>query len=111
MKKTPLLYLAVVTFIVGLIIIIYQVKRMSDIQNVDNKKSYSAATLSSFEQNCARCHGKNGEGYGENPSLVDNGYKVDEIKEIIQKGLDTMPAFPNIKDPILSEIAAYVADM
>ena len=67
-----------------------------------------------FQQNCAACHGANGTG-GMGPnllasSLVRHDVKGDQIGQVVHQGrLDKgMPAFPNITEAQVTDIAAFV---
>ena len=93
------------------IFIIYKVKTISGSQQVEISSDVSPQVLSVYQNNCARCHGKNGEGYDTKPVLHNNNYTVEQIKNIVNNGLDKMPAFPTIKDPVLTDLAKYVSNL
>jgi mono/diheme cytochrome c family protein len=61
-----------------------------------------------YQQNCALCHGTDGTG-GSGPSLVGVGdhHTVDDLREIVQNGRGTMPAWEGELSP--EEIDAVVA--
>lgn len=111
MKKTLLIFLAVVILIAAFILIVYQVKMISGTQSESTSDDISKTAVLAYTDNCARCHGNAGEGVGTNPAIADNGYSADHIKVIIQSGLPSMSAFPNIKDPVLTELATLVSQL
>ena len=109
MKKILLFLLAVIV-VVGLFFVIYQVKTFSGTQQAATSNKISAKTISTYQENCLRCHGKKGQGYDIKPELQNISYSIEEIKNIVRAGLDEMPAFPTIKDPVLTELAEYISD-
>lgn len=111
MKKTSLVYLAVIIVIAVFVLIIYQVKTISGSKADMEDIAKNELAIAAYKENCSRCHGENGQGYGANPTLIDNDYPVEELKNIIQNGLDQMPAFPNIKEPTKTQLAGYVAGL
>lgn len=108
MKKLLFIILSVICVAV-LFLIIYQVKTISGSQQTEISSNVSAEILSVYQDNCSRCHGKSGQGYAAKPVLQNNHYAAEEIKKIITFGLDEMPSFPAIKDPVLTELAEYVS--
>ena len=64
-----------------------------------------------YQQQCARCHGGGGEGVDKYPSLRNNQLTVQEIRDIILKGKGEMPAFPDLKDPLLSHLADLISKL
>lgn len=61
-----------------------------------------------FIQNCATCHGREGEGTLQAKGLKGRGLAPDYVKKMVQMGNSVMPQFHNIHDPMLSELASYV---
>ena len=108
MKMTPLIIVAGLIAVVVLVLVIWQVKTISGsgMQAKDTAKYEKISGI--YKENCARCHGDDGQGYGDKPAIESVGYSVDKIKEIIKGGLNTMPSFPNIKEPVLTELSEYV---
>jgi mono/diheme cytochrome c family protein len=45
-----------------------------------------------FSENCARCHGDEGEGGGIGPALAGNDVSLDEARSTIENGSGAMPA-------------------
>lgn len=64
-----------------------------------------------FLQNCAVCHGRDGEGTVQAKGLRRRQLDTAYVKRIIQTGNTVMPRFHFIHDPALSEIADYVHKM
>ncbi|GGJ34224.1 c-type cytochrome [Deinococcus roseus] len=62
-----------------------------------------------FAQNCASCHGSRGEGKTA-PSLLSSSAARNEaaLKAIIQKGVGSMPAFPNLTEAQLDALVQHV---
>ena len=109
MKKTPLIFIVVVIAAAAFVLIVYQVKTMSGSGTIEEQGETSPAITAAYKNHCARCHGASGEGFGDKPHIQNNGRTVEEIKDIIQNGLDNMPAFSLIKDPILTDLAKFVS--
>jgi mono/diheme cytochrome c family protein len=111
MKKTGLYWLLGIFAVVILVVIIWQVKTMSGSQSAESKKEISSAGKTIYIAQCARCHGREGQGYGENPDIRNNGHSVAEIKEIVRNGLAEMPAFSNLSEKEITELADYVSTL
>ena len=109
--KSVLIFFAVIIVIAIFILIVYQVKTISGTQSEESISDISETTLMVYRDNCARCHGSNGEGFGDKPAINNTSMTIEEIKNVIQNGLAQMPAFQNIKDPVLTELAEYVSGM
>lgn len=107
MKKV-MIYFALVIILVVLIFVVYQVKTISGSKSVQSDINISATTVSVYVDNCVRCHGRGGEGFGDKPAINNTSLNIEEIKNVILKGLEKMPAFQNINDPVLTEMAEYV---
>ena len=110
MKKFFVVFFILIIVAV-VIFIIYEVKTISGSQQAEMKDDVSPQVLSVYQNNCARCHGKDGEGYDTKPVLHNNNHTIEEIKNIVNNGLDEMPAFPTIKEPILTDLAKYVSNL
>ena len=109
--KRALIVFATLLVAAFFIFFIYHIKTISGSQTKDISKITSATSIAEYVDNCARCHGRSGEGFGDKPPIANTRLNVDEIKRVIQNGLAKMPAFQNIKDPTLSEIAEYVRNL
>ena len=61
-----------------------------------------------YQNYCLRCHGELEE--GEKNVSGENGmqYSIGEIKDIIHDGGYYMPGFPDIEEPLLTELAKYI---
>ena len=111
MKKTPLIIAASIVAIAIVIIVIWQVKTISGTSAIEDTASKTSQISIVYKANCARCHGDNGQGFGDKPSIQDTGYTADEIKEIVKGGLDEMPSFSNIAEPTLTQLSEYVSNL
>src|SRR5438045_1825426 len=65
-----------------------------------------------FVPSCGFCHGTNATG-GEGPDLVRSAVALrdengDEIGPVIHAGRPGMPAFPQMTDPQIKDIAAFL---
>jgi len=108
MKRVIIIF----TFIIIAAFFIFVVNWIKTISGSQSKHiviKISPTTVSAYVDNCARCHGRSGEGFRDKPAIANTELNVDEIKRIIQHGRAKMPAFQNIKEPTLSEIAEYVS--
>jgi len=62
-----------------------------------------------YQEACAECHGKQGEGSGWfYPALGETEISREEVVEIIRQGAFMMPAFPQIPDTTLLRLSAYI---
>lgn len=64
-----------------------------------------------YQQNCAVCHGRQGEGTLQAKGLRGRQMDTAYVKRIVQTGNTVMPRFHFIQEPALSEIADYVHKM
>lgn len=107
--KKALIFFALIIVVAVFILIVYQVKTISGSQSDDSTANISSVAVSVYVDNCARCHGSDGGGFGDKPAIDNTKMNVEEIKIVIQYGLAKMPAFQNIMDPVLSELAEYIS--
>ncbi|GEM48848.1 c-type cytochrome [Deinococcus cellulosilyticus] len=65
-----------------------------------------------FAQNCSSCHGTQGEGKTA-PSLLSSAAIRDEaaLRNIIQNGVGSMPAFPELKGKTLDALVQYTQSL
>ena len=64
-----------------------------------------------YQQACVRCHGERGEGEGLlYPDLSQETLAEEEVFNIVRNGEFFMPAFPNIPDSTLNNLAEYVVN-
>lgn len=70
----------------------------------------AAAGEEIYKQNCSSCHGSDLSG-GAGPSLenVGSNYSADDIAEIIDNGIGTMPA-QNLDEADRDELAGWLAE-
>ncbi|GAB3802830.1 cytochrome c551 [Virgibacillus kimchii] len=70
-----------------------------------------AAAEEAYQQSCASCHGQDLSG-GAGPDLTDVGsrYSADEIANIIEEGIGSMPAGTATGDDV-DLLANWLADM
>lgn len=68
-----------------------------------------AAGEQAYKDNCASCHGNDLEG-GAGPSLegVSSEYSVEEIEDIIENGIGSMPAMKSVTDEDRTAIAEWL---
>jgi quinoprotein glucose dehydrogenase len=66
-----------------------------------------------FTNNCMSCHGKNREGGGNYPSLlnVKDKYTVDQFLTLIQSGRRMMPSFQQLSAEERAAIASFILDI
>lgn len=64
-----------------------------------------------YLNNCARCHGKSGQGFATNPALRDSKFTLEQIIQIIQNGSGKMPAFPELTEQEIRLLANYTINM
>jgi mono/diheme cytochrome c family protein len=110
MIKRPALLLTIL-LITGLaVIVIYKVQTdpfKNDPQAMEQVHS-SDPVYMLYLKNCVNCHGRAGQGQSGFPSLQQTKLNVDEIKQLITTGRGKMPAFPQISEPHLSQLAEMV---
>ncbi len=68
------------------------------------QQNNSDPALSVYAASCASCHGPMGRGGSLGPSLRVSTLSKTAIKEVISKGRNAMPAFPNVKPSDLSAL-------
>jgi PQQ-dependent dehydrogenase (methanol/ethanol family) len=68
-----------------------------------------------FGQNCAVCHGGDGEGTDRAPALTNSrhlrGSSEKDIAELIRNGRGNMPAFSSLPEAQIQELAGFVRSM
>lgn len=69
-----------------------------------------AAGEQAYKDNCASCHGNDLEG-GAGPALdgVGSDYSVEEIEDIIENGIGSMPAMKSVPDEDKTAIAEWLS--
>jgi quinoprotein glucose dehydrogenase len=84
----------------------------------DTKKEAAAAETNLqagqrlYTNNCMSCHGANGEGSGNNPTLIDvnKKYTPEQFTGLITTGRRMMPAFARLAESEKQAIASYLLD-
>jgi mono/diheme cytochrome c family protein len=62
-----------------------------------------------YQEACAECHGKQGEGRGWfYPALGEKEISREDVAEIVRDGAFMMPAFPQIPDTTLLRLSSYI---
>ena len=108
MKNTIFLISGIILIVIVIFFVIYQLN--TDPNALKSNMNYEKAAQI-YKDNCARCHGFQGEGFASNPQISDSDLSIEEIKSLIQNGSASMPAFSNIREQKLSELAKYVATL
>ena len=106
-QKKSLIFFAVLIIIAAALLIIFQ---LNLVQN-GSVQMISAEAKKAYRHNCARCHGANGEGFDDFPEIQGTDLTAEEIKTLISNGQGEMPAFADIKDPLLSQLANLVKNL
>ena len=104
--NAKLVYFSLLLLVSAIVIILYQVSSDSDI--FKSEPELIAQAL--YQDNCAKCHGDDGEGAATFPDIRNQSYDLDKVKILIRHGAGEMPAFPKIKEPDLSYLAKYVSE-
>jgi mono/diheme cytochrome c family protein len=111
MKLKPFIIVGAIIAVVLMVFIIWQVKTISGSGSSVEKSAKFKEVTGIYKKNCARCHGDEGQGYADKPAIESTKHSVAEIKQIISGGLSKMPAFPNIKEPVLTELSEFVYNL
>lgn len=61
-----------------------------------------------YSNNCERCHGPDGNGEGQGPSLQGNSLGTEEIVRTVLRGPLSMPSFQDESDQDVADVAAFV---
>ncbi|CEI81207.1 cytochrome c' [Oceanobacillus oncorhynchi subsp. incaldanensis] len=83
--------------------------------NADDTNSDSAENLEAGEEvyrnNCANCHGADLSGNG-GPELLDIGskYSQEQIEDIVQEGIGSMPPQSQVEGQDLEELASWLIE-
>jgi quinoprotein glucose dehydrogenase len=77
------------------------------------KENWLAAGMRLYNKYCMSCHGANGEGAGNYPSLndVQKKYNEQQFQELLVSGRRMMPAFQHMHQQERDALAAYVLDL
>ncbi len=71
-------------------------------------ETQAAAAL--YQQNCAACHGPQGEGIAIFPALADVGSRLaaEDVAEILEHGRNQMPSFDHLADEERAALVEYL---
>jgi mono/diheme cytochrome c family protein len=105
MLKNPVFFFAGLMLFAAVVIISFQLLTQ---QNNPNRDFAWQQTANLYQKECASCHGSTGEGLDTYTILRGKHLPLTDIKEVLQKGRGDMPAFPAIKEPLLTALANYV---
>jgi len=87
--------------------------KMRDINaDREGEAQISAGNAVYLKMGCAGCHGAEREGQGNLPNLLNikAKYQPEEVKSIIQKGKNAMPAFAHIEEKDLLDLTNYLLE-
>jgi quinoprotein glucose dehydrogenase len=78
-----------------------------------DKDKKSPGHIIYLQKGCVTCHGANREGIGNAPKLtgLEKKYELQNVVEIIRKGKGAMPAFAQIPEDELQQLAAYLTNL
>lgn len=109
MNKKILFFAAILIFS-GLIIMSYLSSAGTDFYTIfsDDLLSASAAL---YQDNCAKCHGEEGEGVASYPVIRNTKRTKQELKQLIGHGAGEMPAFPNFTEAELDQLIDYLHEL
>ena len=109
MNKKILFFAAILVFS-GLIIMSYLSSAGTDFYTIfsDDLSSASAAL---YRDNCAKCHGTEGEGVASSPDIRSTKRTKQEIKQLIAHGAGEMPAFPKFTEMELGQLITYILEL
>jgi cytochrome c-type biogenesis protein CcmH len=114
MIKHPAFFFFSLILIALMVVVFYQLssdpfkKEASGSGDVVVNPHQDDAIIGLYARECASCHGTVGQGVAGNPNLQNSRLSLAEIKSIISEGKGAMPAFPQIREPQLSELAELV---
>lgn len=76
----------------------------------DGEAVEASAGEEAYKNSCASCHGQDlTGGAGDDLTEVGSRYSADEIADIIENGIGSMPAQKNVSDEDRTEIAEWLA--
>ena len=64
-----------------------------------------------YIEKCSKCHGEDGTGKSANVDFTRQKFSTEKIKNSILHGKGEMANIPGIKEPELTQLANYVAEM
>jgi cytochrome c553 len=109
MNKKILFFTAILIFS-GLIIISYLLSSGTDFYTIFSD-NLSSAGASLYRDNCAKCHGAEGEGVASYPVIRNSKRTNQEIKQLIVHGSGEMPAFAKFTETELDQLVDYILEL
>ena len=112
MQNKAQIYFWSIIIISTVVLVIFQINTRPPVrvqQNVSGNAAANQQVMALYSKNCGRCHGAFGEGFAGNPALTGRNIPVPMIKSMIQNGKGKMPAFPEIQEPQLTQLAEYIS--
>ncbi len=87
--------------------------QMFDINPAEHSMTFKDAGPKLYQQNCMACHGKDRQGGGNYPSIVDINKKLnkDQFISFINAGRRMMPSFQHLPEIDKEAIASYVLNI
>ncbi len=118
MNNKPLIFFISLMALALILIVTYQIKvnpfknmavQQHQHEQAQNDNPHQAdALIDLYVDNCARCHGKFGEGKNRNPSLKETKLSHEQIAQLIRTGKGNMPAFGNLTDEQVHQLVSLV---
>ena len=100
-KWFPFILLVLLIIILSFFLIFSEYRDDYEPTTTDSAQIYNEA--------CARCHGEDGKGSGLlYPDLVEESFSDEDVIRILKTGKLFMPAFPQIPDSVLKNLANYM---
>lgn len=87
--------------------------KMVDVKPKEQNETWIDAGKRLYSQNCMKCHGRNREGGGNYPSIlnVKSKYTPDQFSTLIQSGRRMMPSFQQLTAGERAAIASFILDI
>ncbi len=104
-----LLFLAILLLFSGFIVVFFLSQSGKEFYSIYADDSEMAGALL-YNNNCAKCHGFEGEGIASYPPIRNSTLSQEAIQKIIVKGYHEMPAFPNLSENDLQLLVNYVGN-
>jgi len=109
MNKKILFFAAILIFS-GLVIVSYLSSAGTDFYTIFSDDLSSAGAVH-YQNNCAKCHGTEGEGVASSPDIRSTKRTKPEIKQLIVHGSGEMPAFSKFTETELDQLINYMLDL
>ena len=109
MNKKILFFAAILVFS-GLIIMSYLSSAGTDFYTIFSD-DLSSAGAALYQDNCAKCHGAQGEGVASSPAIISTKRTKQEIKQLIVHGAGEMPAFSKFTETDLDLLINYMLEL